>query len=159
WMVDPGMNPSGAGEDPKYYYTCPEQTRGSYYSGPTRVSLVDTETRSIIDTLVVNSAEGDESLIEDDGETSGCDPDDDILDIPYAIRKGHWYKVEDSAPENEEVKPQIMWLKDYNGDGKALEFALFNKEACVGLTTTLVGYSEWQDKVIQYQIHLDVEDD
>jgi len=47
-----------------------------------------------------------------------------------------------------------MWLRDYNGDGKAWEFALFDAEACMGLATTLIGYSEHQDKVIQYETHL-----
>ena len=49
-----------------------------------------------------------------------------------------------------------MVLKDYNGDGKALEFALFEAEACMGLQTTLIGYSEKQDHVIQYPVKLDV---
>ncbi|MBO0721146.1 MAG: hypothetical protein J2P41_10005 [Blastocatellia bacterium] len=47
-----------------------------------------------------------------------------------------------------------MWLKDYNGDGKALEFALFAKGSCLGVDTTLIGYSERQDRVIQYPISL-----
>lgn len=47
-----------------------------------------------------------------------------------------------------------MWLGDYNGDGKALEFAFFDADACMGLQTTLVGYSESQDKVVQYPIRL-----
>jgi hypothetical protein len=49
-----------------------------------------------------------------------------------------------------------MWLKDYNGDGKALEFALFDALACMGLDTTLIGYSEKQDRVIQYPVSLEV---
>src|SRR5689334_1699924 len=40
WMLRPKKYPR-RGEE---IYTCPEETRGSYYSGPTRVSLVDTET-------------------------------------------------------------------------------------------------------------------
>jgi hypothetical protein len=31
-------------------YTCPEYTLGSYYSGPTRISLVETSTRRIVNT-------------------------------------------------------------------------------------------------------------
>ena len=45
-----------------------------------------------------------------------------------------------------------MNLKDYNGDGKALEFALFDRQACVGPDTTLIGYSVSEDRVIQYPI-------
>jgi hypothetical protein len=55
-----------------------------------------------------------------------------------------------------EAKPTIMWLRDYNGDGKAFEFALFDAEACMGLQTTLIGYSEKQDRVIQYPVSLEV---
>jgi hypothetical protein len=43
-----------------------------------------------------------------------------------------------------------MCLRDHNGDGDALEFALFDAPACMGLETTLVGYSRARDKVIQY---------
>jgi hypothetical protein len=38
-------------------------------------------------------------------------------------------------------KPKIMLLKDYNGDGEALEFALFDAWTCSDLVTTLIGYS------------------
>jgi len=87
------------------------------------------------------------SLYEDGG---------DSFDLPYAIRKGNYYRVEARVREGVEAKPTIIWLKDYNGDGKALEFALFEAEACMGLQTTLIGYSEKQDRVIQYQIKLEV---
>jgi hypothetical protein len=137
WMVNPTKNPSGAQKDPEYIYTCPEETRGSYYSGPARVSLLNTKTRTVINTIEI---EGDEGQ--------------DTMDIPYAIRKGLFYRREGDAPENEEVKPKIMWLKDYNGDGKALEFPLFYKESCAGVGTTLIGYSERRDRVVQYPIYL-----
>src|SRR5262249_13576247 len=118
-------------------YTCMGQTRGSYYSGPARVSLLNTKTRTVINTIEIEDYEGQ-----------------DTLDIPYAIRKGFFYRVEGNAPENEEVKPNIMWLKDDNGDGKALEFALFQKDACLAVETTLIGYSERRDRVIQYLIYV-----
>lgn len=47
-----------------------------------------------------------------------------------------------------------MDLKDYNGDGTALEFAFFDAESCSGLRTQLVGYSPRKDRVIQYPIDL-----
>ena len=137
WMLNPEKNPNNyATDDP---YTCPDETRGSNYSGPTRVSLIDSSTRKLINTLKV---------IRDYEE-----PNDEV-DLPYAIRKGYYYFVPARAPATMEVKPTIMLLKDYNGDGKALEFALFDAEACMGLATTLIGYSEKQDRVIQYQIQL-----
>ncbi len=162
WMVNPTKNPSGAQEDPEEPYTCPDQTTGSCYSGPVRVSLLNTTTRTVINTIEIKDDhfEGME----------GYEENLDSFDIPYAIRKGYYYHVEgeSAAPEGKEEEPaltgkemkaQVMWLKDYNGDGKSLEFALFDAQACMGLLTTLIGYSEWQDKVIQYQVYLDVEGD
>jgi hypothetical protein len=153
WMVNPTKYPSDAQEDPEAPYMCPEETRGSCYSGPTRVSLLNTTTRTVINTIEIKDGhfEGAE----------GFEDKADSFDIPYAIRKGYYYHVEyeGDAPEGVEMKARVMWLKDYNGDGKALEFALFDAAYCMGLLTTLIGYSEWQDRVIQYQVYLEVEGD
>jgi hypothetical protein len=135
WVLNPKRNPNGYAPDE--IYTCPDQSRGSYYSGPTRVSLVNSATNSIINTVIVKE-------------------DEDSFDVPYAIRKGYYYRVGALTRNGVEAKPTIMWLKDYNGDGKALEFALFEAEACMGLQTTLIGYSEKQDRVIQYPVSLEV---
>jgi hypothetical protein len=135
WMLNPKKNPTDyAADEP---YPCPDQTRGSFYSGPTRVSLVNSATNSIINTVIVKE-------------------DEDSFDVPYAIRRGYYYRVEALTKKGVEAKPTIMWLKDYNGDGKALEFALFDALACMGLDTTLIGYSEKQDRVIQYPVSLEV---
>jgi len=135
WMQNPKKNPTGYSADD--IYTCPDATRGSYYSGPTRVSLINSATGAIINTIKI----GD---------------DDDGFDLPYAIRKGNYYRVSARVGPTVEAKPNIIWLKDYNGDGRALEFALFEAEACMGLQTTLIGYSEKQDRVINYSIRIDV---
>jgi len=66
------------------------------------------------------------------------------------------YPVNARTANGVEAKPTVMLLKDYNGDGKPLEFALFEAEACMGLATTLIGYSEKQDRVIQYPVKLTV---
>lgn len=136
WMLNPKKNPNGYAPDDTY--TCPDYTRGSYYSGPTRVSLVNSATGVFINTLSV----------KDDAE--------ETFDLPYAIRRGYYYPVATPFRNGVETKPTIIGLKDYNGDGKALEFALFNAQACMGLDTTLIGYSQKQDRVIQYPIHLEV---
>lgn len=135
WMLNPTRNPTNYAPDE--IYTCPDQSRGSYYSGPTRVSLVNSATNSIINTVIVKE-------------------DEDSFDVPYTIRKGYYYRVGALTRNGVEAKPTIMWLKDYNGDGKALEFALFDALACMGLDTTLIGYSEKQDRVIQYPVSLEV---
>lgn len=139
WMVGPAKHPRETPDEP---YTCPEYTRGNYYSGATRVSLVDPQTRRVINTVKIAPEPGEGA---------------DEFDIPYSIRSDHYYRVE-NVPKETEGKPAIMWLRDYNGDGKAWEFALFDAQACMGLATTLIGYSERQDKVIQYQTQLVVTD-
>lgn len=137
WMIKPSKNPTGYAPDD--IYTCPDQSRGSHYSGPARVSLINSATNTIINTLKV-------AREYEDGE--------DSFDLPYAIRRGYYYRVE--SVKKGEVKPNIIWLRDYNGDSTALEFALFDALACMGLQTTLIGYSTRQDRVIQYPIELEV---
>jgi hypothetical protein len=139
WMLKPSKNPLPYGPEE---YTCPDETRGSYYDRPTRVSLFDTEARKLINTIVVR----DEHITEKD-----------FLHLPYRIRAGGYYHVAGVAA-GQEGKPTLIWLRDYNGDGRALEFALFDALACMGLETTLIGYSRAQDKVIQYPIRLTVTD-
>jgi hypothetical protein len=138
WMLNPKRVPRDV---PDESYTCPEETRGSYYSGATRVSLVNTRTRKVINTA---------RIMQEYNEGA------DEFDLPYQIHSGSYYHVEGVA-RGLEGKPTIMRLRDYNGDGRALEFALFDALACMGLQTTLIGYSERQDKVIQYPIRLAVE--
>lgn len=136
WMVNPKKYPRDTPDDP---YTCPEETRGSYWSGPLRVSLADTRTRKLINTIKITQdyAEGTDSF-----------------DIPYRIHPGYYY-VPRVRPGREGA-PVIMRLRDYNGDGRAQEFALFDALACMGLATTLIGYSESKDMVIQYPVNLEV---
>lgn len=142
WMLNPKKHPSDYGTDEPV--PCPDQTRGSYYSGPTRVSLLNSSHHSIINTVkIVADYEPGEK-----GE--------DSFDVPYAIRKGFYYHVAESLHRTAEARPTIMWLRDYNGDGHALEFALFDALACMGLETTLIGYSQKQDRVVQYPVHLEV---
>ena len=133
WMLNPKKNPTGY--EPDEIYTCPDHTRGSYYSGPTRVSLIDTTTGKLINTENIQLEDAD-------------------VDVPYAIRKGYYYRVSAQARRGVEAKPTIIWLRDYNGDGKALEFAMFDAAACMGLGTTLIGYSQKRDRVIQYPLIL-----
>lgn len=139
WMVNPKRNPFSS--DPDDLYMCPDETRGSCYSGKTRVSLIDVTTTRVINTVKII----DVHLVNKD-----------TFDIPYSIRENDYYHVEGDPLRNGERKARVMFLKDYNGDGKALEFALFDAPFCMGLATTLIGYSETHDKVIQYPISLEV---
>ncbi len=136
WMKNPKRVPRDTSEE---LYTCPEYTRGHYYSGKLRVTLIDSSTKKSLQVLEIESSDGA----------------DVTSDIPYKIEAGHYYHVPNGKPKTE-AKPKIMWLRDYNGDGKAFEFALFDAIACMGLPTSLIGYSETQDKIIQYKTHLTV---
>jgi len=136
WMLRPTRHPSNYSASD--LYTCPDETRGSYYSGPTRVSLIDQANKRLINTIKV---------------TTDYEDPEDSFDLPFAIRRGYYYRVE--GVSKREAIPNILWLRDYNGDSQALEFALFDAVACMGLQTTLIGYSQAQDRVIRYPIQLD----
>jgi hypothetical protein len=140
WMEHPQKRPrfdEGFKPTPEMnVYSCPEETRGSFYSGPTRISLLDTMTNKIINTVQVK----------------GSFDNGDVFDIPYMIHP-KYYRV-DPPLKTGEGKPIILDLKDYNGDGKALEFALFDAGSCTVLLIQLIGYSLRQDRVIQFPIQL-----
>jgi hypothetical protein len=135
WMPNPTKHPFEMGPDD--IYTCPDETLGSHYTGAAKVTLVDLTTNRPINTLEISGFDID-----------GPNPE---IDIPYLIRRGYYYAVPNGSSKIER-KPEIMRLKDYNGDGRILEFALFDKQACTDLSTTLIGYSELRDRVIQYPI-------
>jgi len=138
WMLRPTRHPTGYGPDEPY--TCPDETRGSYLSGPSRLSLVEASTGRIVNTVEVGDPHYE---------------NEDRLDLPYQIRRGRYYHTT-SATERREAKPTILWLGDYNGDGRALELALFDAEACMGLQTTLIGYVPEEDRVVQYAVRLTI---
>jgi hypothetical protein len=123
-------------EDGSDGYTCPEQSTGHshFYRTRTRVSLVDTQARRVLNTLPVENAFGK-------------------FDIPFLIRAGYFYEVPGALPLHA-GKPHILALKDLNGDGKPLEFVFYFMESCTGPQTRLFGYSQRQDRVIGYQFHL-----
>jgi hypothetical protein len=136
WMLSPQKHDRGefSKSNP---YMCPEMTLGSYFSGPTRVSLVDTNSKKSINTVTIRHNFGAE----------------DSFDIPYRILADYEYLVP-GHPHGSEGKPALLALRDLNGDGLPLETAFYEAEACMGLQTTLVGYSPKQDRVIQYEVEL-----
>lgn len=136
-------------EHPKRYprdyrdrvYTCPDVTRGSFYRGPTRVSLVDTRYGAILNTV--------EIVVE------RWPAEEDSFDIPFWIEP-KYYRVPPPL-RGGEGKPEIISLRDYNGDGQAVEFALYDAMACSTVDTQLVGYSIKTDRVIRYPVRLNGE--
>ena len=115
---------------------CPDSTRGCFYRGPARVSLIDTRAGRVLDTVAL-----DDVL---DGT--------DVLDLPYALGRGGPYRVDRGWG-----RPRLIDLQDYNGDGAAAEFALFDALTCSALSTTLIGYSPADDRVVRYAIDVTFE--
>jgi hypothetical protein len=136
WMISPEKHDRGELSESNPY-TCPEWTLGSYYRGPTRISLVDTRENKIINTINLRHGYGDE----------------DSFDVPYRILADYYYIVPGRS-RGSEGKPTLLALRDINGDGLPLETAFFEAEACMGLLTTAIGYSPKEDKLIQYQVEL-----
>lgn len=124
---------------------CGDSTRGCYRTGATNVTLLDTAANRVVNTVALSSShEATTTLI-------GAEPDDSAteLDIPYRLGRRGPYQIRGRVGT-----PKLMRLKDYNGDGDALEFALFDAWSCSDLLTTLVGYSRRTDRVVQYVIRL-----
>jgi hypothetical protein len=116
-------------------YNCPEYALGSYYSGPTRISLLDTAASRVLNTLKLSYE------------------NQDSYDVPYRISPEFYYRV--TGPlRQKEGRSELLHLLDYNGDGEALEAAFYSREGCQGLNTTLIGYSKRQDAVIQFRLEL-----
>jgi hypothetical protein len=113
-------------------YTCPDQTMGHYLEGPTRVSLIDTAVKKVINTV----------LVRFNWKT------DDNFFVPYRIA-GFFYSIGPSS-NNGEGRPQILTLRDFTGAGEATQFALFDAQNCSIVATTIYGFSRRRDAVVQY---------
>jgi hypothetical protein len=136
WMIAPSQNPR---EDPEDTYTCPEESRGHSYTGPARASLVDLSQKHIINTIQIRDVHF---------------PQKDLFDLPYRIHPG-LYAVEQTDKHNEGT-PRLLDFRDVNGDGKPYEFALFDAVFCMGLETTLLGYNDRLDRLVQYTVDLNI---
>jgi hypothetical protein len=136
WMRSPSRHPRGMDDDAAY--ACPEYSRGDHFSGPTRVSLLDLAKRRVVNTRVVRDPRSGE----------------DTFDVPYRFWAGAETYAVDGPTEHEMGRPRILALRDVNGDGKPFEFVLYASEDCMELETTLLGYSERRDAVIQYTARL-----
>ena len=136
WILDPVEETT---ETIPEDYTCQDQTQGSrFYRGRVSVSLVNVSTDRVVNTVALHESDADEPMT-----------------LPLRIQRGLYWVAE---PAGEGV-PTIMRLRDYNGDGRPLEFVLHSFETCSYMPSTLVGYSERRDRVIWYEVDLTVEDE
>ena len=146
WMEHPAKHDDGPLRDRQMgglaldFDGCPEMTTGNgYYTGPTRISLIDTRSNAEVNRIPLAFEHGGDNFI-----------------VPFRIGRmigdGPGYYEVPGPREHGEGKPKLLALKDYNGDGQALEAAFFEALGCMGLPTTLVGYSIKQDRVIHYEV-------
>jgi hypothetical protein len=133
WMISPTRDPNPCPRLEDWGDSCPDRTQGCHFHGPTRVSLVDTSVPRIMNTIAI-----------DDPWTG-----EDAFDIPYKVMTPGPYRF-----DRRTRRPTILSLRDYNGDGKPLEFALFQALTCSDLLCTLLGYSEKRDAIIQYSVRV-----
>jgi len=131
WMDAQTVSPCWEDADEPYAPSCPAATRGCSFAGPTRISLLDTSTQRVINTLTV--------------------PDPltgkDTFEIPYVIERGGPYFV---TGRKNYGKPEVLRFRDFNGDGLPYEFALYDAESCSDYYSAIFGYSRKQDSVINY---------
>jgi hypothetical protein len=134
WMLAPERVEHEKGE----IYTCPDRSRGSYWSGPTRLSLLDTKKGVLLNTIPI------------------ADPMDetDRFDLPYRIpaTDGFPYYVPESAGKDKEGRPVLLRLGDRNGDGKAHEFYLASAGNCMLMLYAVFGYDPVKDAAVHYPV-------
>jgi hypothetical protein len=122
-------------------YSCPDEADGTLgYRGTVGVALVDTRKG-----VLINSIE----TVRSDGHY-GLPIEVPVIyyDLPYDSSR---VIIKDGVRM---LENPVLYLKDYNGDGRALEFALSSRACCndLCLFTSLVGYSRTSDRVIQYPV-------
>ncbi|GFK94703.1 hypothetical protein NNJEOMEG_02550 [Fundidesulfovibrio magnetotacticus] len=141
WMDDPKRQEHPRDEE----YTCPDYSRGSSWSGPARLSLVDVGTGATRNTLKI------------------ADPleDRDTFDLPWRIPAGpeFAYFVPEPAGKDRAGRPEILRLRDLDGDGQAREFHLSSAGNCMLMLSSVFGYDAARDEAVQYPVDLAVRRD
>ncbi len=123
---------------------CSDWIYGDHWYGPVRLSLFDSITRKIINTIEIQ------------GMYEGARDPEHGFPIPFLVRNGSYYvpraeKVLDVNVEKEGV-PKLLNLRDLTGEGVAGQSVLFEYEACAISLTTVIGYSPHMDRAVQYEV-------
>ena len=145
WMTDIKTNMS-----PDNEYTCPEVTQGKgYFNGRLHYTLVDNLNHKLINSIYVCQPD---NFVH--GDTLTYYEFNEFRDYPFAIAnpkyQSHVAKFIYHArggTDTTEGEAEVLYLWDFNNDGKAYEFSLFDQTSCVGKGSTLFGYSERGDSL------------
>lgn len=140
WMLDPHRvvrrEVGGGG--------CSDWVYGDHWYGPARLSLLNSTTRKIINTIEIH------------GMYEGAQDPEHGFPIPFLVRNGSYYVPQaEKIPEvksGKEGVPKLLNLRDLTGEGVAGQFVLFEYEACAISLTTVVGYSPHTDRAVQFEV-------
>ncbi|HNY39832.1 MAG TPA: hypothetical protein PKJ41_05540 [Bryobacteraceae bacterium] len=134
WM----LHPKKIVRDPGPGY-CGDSVHGDHWLGPVRLSLLDTSTNRLLNTVKII------------GPPYFGGPKDS-LQLPYLVGRSY-YRVP-SVNRAGEGKPEILHLRDLTGDEVAAEFVLFMYAACGIAETAVFGYDPAADRVVNYPIEI-----
>ena len=112
-------------------------TRGCYLRGPTRLSLII----------------AGENVLKDTVRIAGPMETTDSFDVPYTLGREGPYHIRGRTRFG---TPELLRLRDYNGDGQPLEVAFFDAESSSDLLTMVVGYDPLAERLQQYKFHVTV---
>jgi hypothetical protein len=117
---------------------CGDYVYGDHWSGPARLSLVDSRKKSLINTIEINS------------DRHAPDNSGGIFRIPYFV-SSVYYRVPRRNRKKEGV-PRILHLRDMTGEGQRAQFVLFDYLACGIANTSVFGYSLKADRAVQFEV-------
>lgn len=115
---------------------CAENVYGDYWSGPTRISLVDSSRKTLINTIEVRS------------DPDGTDGPAGVFRVPFLVGSTYYHVARPGG--NKEGVPRILWMRDLTGEGVRGQFVLFDYLACGIAATAVFGYSVRADKAAQF---------
>lgn len=140
-------------------YTCPQVTSGTYsLGGIPHFSLIDVSAMKILNTetftecLETETTDSASKTITRTQELNGTQIPMVIANPKYRDEVGGLSYHAIGGNDSIDGMAQVLYLDDYNGDGKRLEWALYNQFGCAMKASTLMGYSPRRDSIIRYPI-------
>lgn len=156
WMPDPQISVDCSSTNE---YDCSTVATGKgYFTGDLHFSLLDEELR-LVNTVAVHS----EYYSWQRNDTVFYEMTGKSLSYPFSVAnpKKQWhpgglYYFVRGGTKTTDGSAEVLHLVDFNADGKAHEFFLFDKMGCAATSSTLIGYDEATDRLKWYEWDLQV---